>query len=215
MGLLANSKRGVWAVTQEGQAATKESIEPLRAQFAAARKKASKQQAKQESGSAKLDVASELEQVEAEAEDKWKDELLDTVLAMSPTAFERLAHRLLRESDFSSVVVTGRAGDGGIDGLGVYQLSLLSFPVFFQCKRYKGSVGPSAVRDFRGAMAGRGDKGLLITTGTFTSDARAEAKRSWRSAHEFVGCRLGRTGWGRESPPWPGGRPLRNLGQSA
>jgi restriction system protein len=74
-------------------------------------------------------------------------------------------------------VVTGRAGDGGIDGRGVYQISLLSFPVFFQCKRYKGSVGPSAVRDFRGAMAGRGEKGLLITTGTFTSDARAESRR--------------------------------------
>jgi restriction system protein len=96
---------------------------------------------------------------------------------MSPNAFERLAQRLLRESGFSSAVVTGRSGDGGIDGLGVYQISLLSFPVFFQCKRYSGSVGSSAVRDFRGAMAGRGEKGLLITTGTFTSDARAEAKR--------------------------------------
>lgn len=65
----------------------------------------------------------------------------------------------------------------GIDGLGVYRLSLVSFPVFFQCKRYRGSVGSSAVRDFRGAMAGRGDKGLLITTGTFTTDAKAEATR--------------------------------------
>jgi restriction system protein len=74
-------------------------------------------------------------------------------------------------------VVTGRSGDGGIDGLGVYQISLLSFPVFFQCKRYSGSVTPSAIRDFRGAMAGRGDKGLLITTGTFTNDARKEATR--------------------------------------
>ena len=175
MGLFTNSKRGVWAVTQEGQVATKESIEPLRAEFAADRKKTSKKAKKQTGG--KSDVATELDEVEAEAEDKWKDKLLDTLLAMSPIAFERLAQRLLRESDFSSVVVTGRAGDGGIDGLGVYQLSLLSFPVFFQCKRYKGSVGPSAVRDFRGAMAGRGDKGLLITTGTFTSDARAEAKR--------------------------------------
>jgi restriction system protein len=151
MGLLTNSKRGVWAVTQAGQAATKESIEPLRAEFAAARKK----KVKKESGGGKSDVASELDQVEAEAEDKWKVELLDTLLAMSPTAFERLAQRLLRESGFSSAVVTGRAGDGGIDGLGVYQLSLLSFPVFFQCERYSGSVGPSAVRDFRGAMAGR------------------------------------------------------------
>ena len=73
--------------------------------------------------------------------------------------FERLARRLLREADFDSANVTGQSGDGGIDGLGVYRLGLVSFPVFFQCKRYQGSVGPSAVRDFRGAMAGRGDKG--------------------------------------------------------
>ncbi|HTW42214.1 MAG TPA: restriction endonuclease [Solirubrobacteraceae bacterium] len=53
----------------------------------------------------------------------------------------------------------------------------MSFPVFFQCKRYKGSVGASAVRDFRGAMSGRGDKGLLITTGSFTADAKQEATR--------------------------------------
>lgn len=75
---------------------------------------------------------------------------------------------------------TGRAGDGGIDGVGVYRLSLVSFPVFFQCKRYRGSVTPDKVRDFRGAMAGRGDKGLLITTGTFTSEAkkRSHTRRS-------------------------------------
>ena len=176
MGLLANSARGVWSVTPEGQIATRESIEPLRAEFAADRKKASKR-GKKRSGDDGSDVGSELDQVEAEAEEKWKDELLSTLLALSPVAFERLAQRLLRESGFTSAKVTGRSGDGGIDGLGVYQLSLLTFPVFFQCKRYSGSVGPSAVRDFRGAMAGRGDKGLLITTGTFSSDARAEAKR--------------------------------------
>ncbi len=176
MGLFANSARGVWSVTPEGQVATQESLEPLRAAFAADRKKASKR-GKKRSGDDGSDVGSELDQVEAEAEEKWKDELLSTLLALSPVAFERLAQRLLRESGFTSAKVTGRSGDGGIDGLGVYQLSLLTFPVFFQCKRYSGSVGPSAVRDFRGAMAGRGDKGLLITTGTFTSDARAEAKR--------------------------------------
>src|SRR5579859_5788873 len=98
-------------------------------------------------------------------------------MAMRPDGFERLASRLLREADFDSVNVTGKSGDGGIDGLGVYRLGLVSFPVFFQCKRYRGSVSPSAVRDFRGAMAGRGDKGLLITTGTFTADAKKEATR--------------------------------------
>lgn len=173
MGLLTNSKRGVWTVTEAGQTAKLGDITPLHQQFVNTnKKKGSKKKA-----GAKQDVASELDQVEAEAEADWKDSLLDTLLAMSPAAFERLAQRLLRESGFSSAVVTGRTGDGGIDGLGVYQISLLSFPVFFQCKRYKGSVGASAVRDFRGAMAGRGEKGLLITTGTFTNDARAEAKR--------------------------------------
>jgi restriction system protein len=98
-------------------------------------------------------------------------------MGMRPDAFERLAQRLLREADFDSVNVTGKSGDGGIDGLGVYRLGLVSFPVFFQCKRYQGSVGAGAVRDFRGAMAGRGDKGLLITTGTFTADAKKEATR--------------------------------------
>lgn len=172
MGLLTNSKRGVWTVTEAGQAATKEQIPTLHAEFVASYKKSKPKKKGKKAG-----VESELAQVEAEAEADWKDELLDALLAMSPTAFERLAQRLLRESGFSSAVVTGRTGDGGIDGLGVYQISLLSFPVFFQCKRYKGSVTASAVRDFRGAMAGRGDKGLLITTGTFTNDARTEAKR--------------------------------------
>jgi restriction system protein len=88
-----------------------------------------------------------------------------------------LARRLLREAGFVSATVTGKSGDGGIDGIGVYRLSLVSFPVFFQCKRYKGSVGAGAVRDFRGAMSGRGDKGLLITTGSFTADAKQEATR--------------------------------------
>jgi restriction system protein len=99
------------------------------------------------------------------------------MLRVSPAGFERLAQRLLRAAGFINTTITGRSGDGGIDGVGIYRLSLVSFPVFFQCKRYKGTVGPDKVRDFRGAMAGRGDKGLLITTGAFTREARTEATR--------------------------------------
>ena len=176
LGLLTNSRRGVWTVTEAGQAVTsKDQVRKLLAEYDAAY---AKKKAEQKDGAPSA-VSTELDHVEAEAEAEveWKDQLLETLLEMSPAAFERLAQRLLRESGFSSATVTGRTGDGGIDGLGVYQLSLLSFPVFFQCKRYSGSVTPSAVRDFRGAMAGRGDKGLLITTGTFTSEARKEATR--------------------------------------
>jgi hypothetical protein len=116
----------------------------------------------------------------------WQDLLLDCLLKMNPGAFERLCQKILSESGFIKVDVTGRSGDGGIDGIGVLRLNLLSFHVFFQCKRWKGSVGASAIRDFRGAMVGRADKGLVMTTGTFTADARKEATRDGAPAIDLV-----------------------------
>lgn len=176
MGLLTNSQRGVWSITERGRKVCEADIRSLHAEFSAdsRRKSAARRSAKD---TVRKNDEPDVSIAEAENEIDWKDSLLETLLKMSPSAFERLAQRLLREAGFSSATVTGRSGDGGIDGLGVYQISLLSFPVFFQCKRYAGSVGSNAVRDFRGAMAGRGEKGLLITTGTFTSDARGESKR--------------------------------------
>ena len=175
MGLLTNSQRGVWSVTENGQTVSEDQIPTLRSEYLASYRKSGPKKKGRKRSQSLLD--NEIDQAEVEAEEAWKDELIDTLLVMSPQAFERLAQRLLREAGVQSPVVTGRSGDGGIDGRGVYQISLLSFPIFFQCKRYKGSVGPSAVRDFRGAMAGRGEKGLLITTGSFTSDANAESRR--------------------------------------
>ncbi len=170
MGLADTNGRGLWTLTPEGQTATYADMAPLRTAYIdrtrAAR--AARQAA---------DTANEAIEPGEDQAAGWTDTLLDALLAMTPDAFERLAQRLLREADFISVSVTGRSGDGGIDGVGIYRLSLISFQVFFQCKRYKGSVGPEKVRDFRGAMAGRGDKGLLITTGTFTSDAKKESTR--------------------------------------
>lgn len=122
-----------------------------------------------------------IEQEVTEAVDKteeWKEQLLNILYEITPAAFERLAQRILRESGFFQVEVTGKAGDGGIDGKGIVRVSgLLSFHVIFQCKRYKGSVTPSQIRDFRGAMQGRADKGLFITTRTFTREAIKEATR--------------------------------------
>ncbi len=106
---------------------------------------------------------------------------------MPPDAFERLVQRLLRESGFIQVEVTGRSGDGGVDGQGIMRLAgLLSFHVIFQCKRYQGSVGAGQVRDFRGAMVGRADKALLITTGNFTKDAVREATRDGAPAIDLI-----------------------------
>jgi restriction system protein len=178
MGLLTNSARGVWALTDDGTAlltdpATSDSqrrkqVRELWSAHLVELRKARKTKPSRDT---------EPEAAELIEERGWKEQLLEQLMGMAPDAFERLAQRLLREADFDSVNVTGKSGDGGIDGLGVYRLGLVSFPVFFQCKRYRGSVSPSAVRDFRGAMAGRGDKGLLITTGSFTADAKKEATR--------------------------------------
>ncbi len=103
-----------------------------------------------------------------------------------PDAFERLCQRLLRQRGFTRVEVSGKSGDGGIDGVGVLRVNLISFQVLFQCKRWKGSVGSEVVRNFRGAMQGRADKGLIITTGTFTTEARKEATRDGAPAIDLI-----------------------------
>ncbi|GAA2512949.1 restriction endonuclease [Kocuria salsicia] len=169
MGLAINSERGVWSLTDDGRVVAESQLEPLRKTYLSAYRNKRKSDSSDESPLPSTDGERE--------EITWQDELLDEVMKLSPGAFERLAQRLLREAGFVNTQVTGRSGDGGIDGQGVYRLSLLSFPVFFQCKRYVGSVGAGAVRDFRGAMAGRGEKGLLITTGTFTAEAKNESTR--------------------------------------
>lgn len=175
IGALDNPQRGVWVTTDSGKQFEEHELEPLRQNYLALlrdARKLKKEAAKQAGADAESDV-----EVADDETDDWREQLLAALLKMQPEAFEHLAKRLLRAAGFINTNVTGRSGDGGIDGVGVYRLSLVSFPVFFQCKRYKGSVTPDKVRDFRGAMAGRGDKGLLITTGTFTSEAKKEATR--------------------------------------
>ena len=113
--------------------------------------------------------------------------LLNLIKSLPPSGFERLSQRLLREAGFQQVVVTGKAGDGGIDGVGILQVNpFVSFNVLFQCKRYQGAVTPSQIRDFRGAMMGRADKGIIITTGSFTLDAKKEARRDGAPPIELV-----------------------------
>jgi restriction system protein len=116
----------------------------------------------------------------------WRADLLEVLGKLPPDAFERLCQQTLRKSGFTRVEVIGRTGDGGVDGTGVLRVNLLSFHVLFQCKRWKGSVGASVVRDFRGAMVGRADKGLILTTGAFTADARREAARDGAPVIDLV-----------------------------
>jgi restriction system protein len=171
-GLAENSERAVCSLTDAGEKASPEELKLV------PKKMRWKKKLKNQDLQLPPDAA-------GEAQD-WQEETLTAIATIQPTAFERLCQRILRESGFTRVEVTGRSGDGGIDGLGVLRVNLVSFHVLFQCKRWKGSVGASVVRDFRGAMVGRADKGLIITTSSFTTDARREATRDGAPAIDLV-----------------------------
>lgn len=167
-GLLENSSRGVWSLTEKAKSLERvDSSEVVRFVRALDKHEGPKKRP--------LDETTR----ELSEEERWKDKLSALLTQkLDPGGFERLVQRLLRESGFIQVEVTGRTGDGGIDGKGIARIhGFMSFHVLFQCKRYKGSVSAGDIRDFRGAMVGRADKGLFITTGTFTPAASKEATR--------------------------------------
>jgi restriction system protein len=178
--ILDSSARGIWKLTETGA-----QIDPAAYDFHALFKEVQKKfQAERKEKKDKEEE--EIEDVEDSAED-YRVGVLKVMRSLPPDGFERLCQRLLRESGFEQVVVTGRSGDGGIDGLGILQINpFVSFNVLFQCKRYSGTVTPSQIRDFRGAMQGRADKGIIMTTGTFTVEAKKEARRDGAPPIELV-----------------------------
>jgi restriction system protein len=168
-GLLENSVRGVWSLTAKAKQITQ--VDP---------QEVVKYVKALSTTTTEIDKASEASPPPEIADDQqWRLSLHQILTEkLKPAAFETLVQRLLRESGFIKVEVTGKSGDGGIDGRGIARIhGLMSFHALFQCKRYKGTVSAAEIRDFRGAMVGRADRGLFITTGTFTPAAIKEATR--------------------------------------
>lgn len=181
--LIDSSKRGVWTLTEEGLKIEVANHEDVYSIFKIARDKFEEQKKEKELNESKIDT----EEGEDEYEVNYRDKLLTILQNLPPDGFERICQRLLRESGFKKVIVTGKSGDGGIDGEGILEINpLMSFKVLFQSKRYQGSVSSSQVRDFRGAMTGRADKGIIMTTGRFTQDAKKEAIREGAPPIELV-----------------------------
>ena len=189
-GALENSSRGVWALTEDGEAIdTIEQVRTIYKQVLDEHRQNSRQKRaaqKQNLVSTSNDDADEAGFLVDQEDSDWQDRLLGVLQGMDPSAFERLAQRLLREAGFTKVEVRGKSGDGGIDGVGVLRVNLVTFQVYFQCKRWKGSVGAKEIRDFRGALQGRSDKGLFITTGNFTSQSYEEATRDGAIAIDLI-----------------------------
>lgn len=174
-GFIDSSKRGVWSLTERGRST---SLTPDESREIFLKWVRVFQEQRRAKANIKEPIAEQVAEGTGTTSNDYRNDVVDLLLNLPPAGFERLAQRLLREAGFIQVVVTGSSGDEGIDGYGTLQINpLVSFKVLFQCKRYRKSVSPSHVRDFRGAMAGRADKGIIITTGTFTAEARREASR--------------------------------------
>ena len=177
VGAVNNTSRGIWTITEDGRKIqTEEEVRELVHLHLDRAKRYKTRQLRNGYGT---------DDDTADDQD-WQEALLSIVRRITPDAFERLCQLILRESGFVKVEVTGRSGDGGIDGAGVLQVKLISFHVCFQCKRYTGSVRAHEIRSFRGAMVGRADKGLFITTGGFTKDAKREAERDGAQAIDLI-----------------------------
>jgi len=184
-GILDSSKRGVWTLTEEGNRTNLEQFDSLTFFKTVHKRHVTKKDKKTEAEISRDTGTTDEQSGEADSDDKT--DLLEVLKSLSPAGFERLCQRLLREHGFEQVTVTGKSGDGGIDGIGILQVNkFVSFTVLFQCKRYQGAVTPSQVRDFRGAMEGRADKGIIITTGVFTVEAKKEARRDGAKPIELV-----------------------------
>lgn len=188
-GYVDASTRGVWSLTEKGQTIEKLSSEQAMTIFSALQSQFSKNRAEADTEDASVVIEETVapNATAATTDISYRERLLSILQQLAPQGFERLCQRLLREAGFEQVIVTGRSGDGGIDGQGLLQLNpFVSFKVLFQCKRYSGNVGAGQVRDFRGAMQGRADKGIILTTGSFTTDAQKEALRDGVPPIELV-----------------------------
>lgn len=182
MGALDNSTRGVWSITSRGRELLAQGCDAVVTANRTARGEARRRRRSLTITSADVNLDHQdrdAEELAEQASDVWRSELLAVLTAMPPDSFERLCARLLRSLGCRDVEVSRYSDDEGLDGTGVLQVSLLSFPVFFQAKRYKidHPIQPNKIREFRGAMAHRGDKGFFITTSVFTARARDEARR--------------------------------------
>ena len=185
-GIIDSSSRGVWTLTEKARALTRLSHEEALEMFKSVHAQFHVDRGVDETPEAEEAEAAPPQDADSPTAANYRQQILEVLRALPPSGFERFSQRLLRESGFQEVTVTGRSGDGGIDGLGILQVNpLVSFKVLFQCKRYAGPVTPSQVRDFRGAMQGRADKGI-ITTGGFTSEAKKEAVRDGVPPIELV-----------------------------
>lgn len=189
-GLIATEQRGVWVLTEKGRKANFSHEEAYN--FF----KSIHDGFQLDGGQAdETEPEKTVDEADASAPDEKtylnqdviQEELVNILRGITDKGFEELSARLLRHIGFENLKVTGQTGDHGIDGEGFLLINrFVRIKVMFQCKRYTGTVPVKDIRDFRGAIQGRAERGIFLTTGTFTKGAREEAARENATAIELV-----------------------------
>ena len=173
--LMDSSTTGIWKLTEKGFESELDEVKVFdlfkKVQNTLSADRKNKDQNETEEVSQEIDDQEVLDE-------SHQTVVIDILKGLSPKGFELICKRLLTEIGIENVQITGGSNDHGIDGTGIIRINdVVSFTVIFQCKRFKESVSPNYIRDFRGTMQGRADKGIFITTGRFTLESKKEAKR--------------------------------------
>jgi len=174
--LLESSKHGVWTITTKGLQ-TKLNEQQAHDIFLKWVKVFQDLRDKKNIDSVEKEIETVIQtQQELEPDSvENKIKLIEILQTLSPVGFEHLCGRLLREYDFENIEITKKSHDGGIDGFATLKLNpFVNLSAFFQCKRYKGTVPIDQVQAFIGVMETNKrsvEKGLLITTGSFSKNA--------------------------------------------
>ena len=156
-GILENSERGVWALTPKGQA-----LETVDYKFVVNEVRRLScltlshvipvNVGADEPVADGVDVPDEIQ--------SWRDKLRNVLYNLPPAAFERLTQRLLRESGFTQVEVTGRTGDGGIDGTGIIKLNgIVSFHMLSSANAIGAPCPPGKCATFAAPCRGAPTRG--------------------------------------------------------
>lgn len=190
-GIIINSARSVWSITSKFSRVDELNAKEIVAFTSNKNVENRKKIAKDDIAPLEIlpeDDNPENNNVEFPEEIKpWRTRLMEVLKNMDPYAFERLAQRLLRECGFTQVLVTQKSNDGGIDGTGKLRINgIFSFNVAFQCKRYRNAVTAAEIRDFRGSLTTDIEKGVFITTGTFTKSAKEEASNAGKQQIDLI-----------------------------
>ena len=117
-----------------------------------------------------------LERVYGELNNVLKDELLTRIHEKSPDFFEKMVVELMEKMGYGRGQITQKSRDEGIDGM-VYQDKLGFDVIYIQAKRYdlEKTVGRPELQKFGGAIPEKNAKGLFVTTGRFSPDAKKYA----------------------------------------